>query len=151
MVKALLAGGDGQSAIATGMPAAAILNTQEIQPKPEREDILLYIDRIRSLFTDSWKAKYRQTWGEIIDHPTVAAVIYNKGRQVDTTFNRNLVGQMINYLGHRGMIERWNATKITMKLENTVEHSVREALRKDPPANIMTVLKAYTEQDAKNP
>lgn len=111
----------------------------------------MYIDRIRSLLTDSWKAKYRQVWEEIIDHPTVAAVIYNKGRQTKTTFNRNLVGNIINYLGHQGMIDVWNASKVAIMLENTTEHSVREALRQDPPANIIEVLKDYTEQDTKKP
>lgn len=112
---------------------------------PRREDVLTYIDRIRNLMTDNWKADYRKWWGEIIDSEMVSAEIYRKGLQKNTTFNRNLVGNIINYLGHHGMIKMWNASNITQALENTVEHSMREALRKDPPDDILEVLKSYTK------
>lgn len=149
MVKGLLTDADCPMPADSKMPLSGNRYSSGTSPKPEREDILLYIDRIRGLLTDSWKAKYRQVWEEIIDHPTIAAVIYDKGRQVKTTFNRDLVGHIINYLGHHGMIEKWNASKISLMLENTVEHSVRTALRKDPPANIMEVLKDYIKDESK--
>ena len=149
MVKALVSGGEYLPTASTGALADVSPSSAVVTSRPEREDLLQYIDRIRNFFTDSWKANYRQVWGEIIDNPTVSAIIYNKGRKVGTTFNRDLVGNIINYLGHHGMINKWNASQITIALENTKEHSVRMALGIDPPANIIEVLKTYTNQKTK--
>ena len=145
MVKAIILTDDMLPAEEAGnSPIAASCSAKRITD-PRREDILTYIDRIRSLMTDQWKADYRKWWGEIIDNATVSAEIYRKGQQKNTTFNRNLVGNIINYLGHHGMIKTWKASKITLALENTTEHSVREAMRRDPPDDILKVLKSYSK------
>jgi hypothetical protein len=150
MVKAVLYGGGHPIADKMGIARVATPSATHSETKPEREDILLYIDRIRHLMTDSWKANYRKWWSEIIDHPTISAVIYQKGRQVDTTFNRNLVGNIINYLGQHGMIKVWKASDITIALEGKVEHSIRtSSLGKNPPADIEEILKAYVKQEKK--
>lgn len=143
MVKAIILTGDILSA--EGIQKLPIAASRSVRKKadPRREDILMYVERIHNLMTDNWKANYRKWWGEIIDHETIAAVIYQKGRQKGTSFNRNLVGNIISYLGHRGMMKTWNASKITVNLENTEEHSVRASLGKEPPSDIQEILKSY--------
>lgn len=150
LVKDLLTDGGLPATADNGLPPLQQSSHRPTDPNPVREDILQYIDRIRNYFTDSWKANYRKWWGEIIDHPIVASEIYNKGQQKDTTFNRNLVGNIINYLGHHGMIRQWNASNLTIALENNKDHSIRTSgLSKEPPDHIIKVLKDYVKDQSK--
>lgn len=150
MVKDLLTDGVTPATADNGLLPSQQSSPRPINPNPVREDILQYIDRLRNYFTDSWKANYRKWWGEIIDHSTVVSEIYNKGQQKDTTFNRNLVGNIINYLGHRGMIKQWNASDLTIALENNKDHSIRtSSLSKEPPTYIIKVLKPYVKDESK--
>lgn len=150
LVKDLLTNGRTPATANNGLPPSQQPSPRPTDPNPVREDILLYIDRIYSHFTDSWKANYRKWWKEIIDHPAVATEIYNKGQQKDTTFNRNLIGNIINYLGHHGMIRQWNASDLTIALENNKDHSIRTSgLSKEPPPYIVNVLKPYVKDESK--
>lgn len=80
----------------------------------------------------AWKNRYETLWRSILDIPEVSAAIYKVGKQKDTTFNRNLVANIIYIMCKSGVISEQNATKLTEALEGNKEHSVRAQLGKLP-------------------
>lgn len=63
-----------------------------------REEILEYVGRIYKFYTVDWQLHYLELWNDILDMPVVDLKVYNSGKQQDTHFNRNLVGEIIGYL-----------------------------------------------------
>ena len=76
--------------------------------------------------------RYESTWRSILALPEVAAAVYEPGKQKDTTFNRNLVANILYLMTEHGIITERNATALTLALENDKEHSVRAQLRSKP-------------------
>lgn len=103
-------------------------NTQDEYEQSE-EAIMEYVGRLTHLVAPQWQEIYLPLWHDIIAMPSVSAVIYNPGKQVGTTFNRNLVAHIIHIMGMRGAFgPRFNAQKLTMSLEGNKSHSVRVQL-----------------------
>ena len=97
-----------------------------------RGEIMQYVGNLRPYVSEKWKNRYEATWHAILDLPAVAAVIYEPGKQKDTSFNRNLVANIIYLMCDRGIIDESNATKLTEALEGDKDHSVRAQLRTEP-------------------
>jgi hypothetical protein len=115
-----------------------------------REQILLYVCNLSGQVKDNWKALYKKLWNGILDLEDVKARIYNPGKQQGTNFNRNLVANIIFYLGNHTREEflvykNYNASLFTEKLEANKEHSVRAALGKYPPREIKMSLDKFME------
>jgi hypothetical protein len=113
-----------------------------------REQILLYVKNLNGHVKDKWKAQYMKLWNGILDLEDVKARIYNPGKQQGTNFNRNLVANIIFYLGNQTREEllvykKYNASLFAEKLEANKEHSVRAALGKYPPQEIMKSLDRF--------
>ena len=113
------------------------------QPKADKEtakadlivrrgEIMRYVGNLEPFVAKDWKNRYEATWHAILDLPAVAAVIYEPGKQKDTSFNRNLVANIIYIMCDRGIIDESNATKLTEALEGDKDHSVRAQLRTEP-------------------
>lgn len=68
---------------------------EQVSPQG-KEAIMEYVGRLRPLVKEQYLAKYDQIWEGILEISQVKAVIYNKGKQQDTTFNRNLLAQLIH-------------------------------------------------------
>ena len=97
-----------------------------------RGEIMQYVGNLRPYVSEKWKNRYEAVWHAILDLPAVAAVIYEPGKQKDTSFNRNLVANIIYIMCGRGIIDESNATKLTEALEGDKEHSVRAQLHTEP-------------------
>ena len=97
-----------------------------------RGEIMQYVANLKPFVAKEWKNRYEATWHAILDLPAVAAVIYEPGKQKDTSFNRNLVANIIYIMCDRGIIDESNATKLTEALEGDKDHSVRAQLRTEP-------------------
>ena len=97
-----------------------------------RGEIMQYVGNLRPYVSEKWKNRYEAVWHAILDLPAVAAVIYEPGKQKDTSFNRNLVANIIYIMCGRGIIDESNATKLTEALEGDKDHSVRAQLRTEP-------------------
>lgn len=97
-----------------------------------RGEIMQYVANLKPFVAKEWKNRYEATWHAILDLPAVAAVIYEPGKQKDTSFNRNLVANIIYIMCDRGIIDESNATKLTEALEGDKDHSVRAQLRIEP-------------------
>ena len=99
--------------------------------------IIDYVMRMHPLhIREEWKEKYQALWEEILELPAVSATIYNKGKQQGTTFNRNLVANILHLMAEKKMLTTDNATKLAMTLEGTSDTSVRAQLGVMPPKEI---------------
>ena len=102
-------------------------------PQPCKETILQYVMKLHPfLVRKEWQEKYSSLWESILDLPAVASKVYDKGRQQNTTFNRNLVGNILHLLAESGVLATANATKLSEALEGTSETSVRAKLGEMP-------------------
>lgn len=97
-----------------------------------QQEILDYVGNLKQYVAPEWKNRYESVWRLILTQPEVAAAIYEPGRQKDTTFNRNLVANIVFLMTRHGVITEQNATTLTIALENDREHSVRARLRSEP-------------------
>ena len=94
--------------------------------------IMEYVGRLKEKVPERWKDGYERLWQQIIADPSVAAVIYNKGKQQNTTFNRKLVANIIHYLAQKGVYDCDSATVFAKALEGNKDHSVRAELGNNP-------------------
>ena len=116
-------------------------NHEPLTLNPEPKEILNYVARLRDQVADKWKSRYMKLWEEILDLKVVAAKVYDPGKQQETNFNRNLVANIIYYLGCYGQLDNgifrvYNASRFAELLETDKDHSVRAELRRLPPPDI---------------
>lgn len=118
-------------------------DSKKVQSKSEKEqsetdrymrqrEIMQYVGNVKQYVAEKWKNRYEKTWLSILELPTVAPVVYEPGKQKDTTFNRNLIANIIYIMCDLGIITEGNATTLTIALEGDKEHSVRAQLSKEP-------------------
>ena len=106
-------------------------------PQLSKKSVLEYAMRLHPFNVGQhWQDKYPALWESILEQPAVAGVVYDKGRQKDTTFNRNLVGNILHLLAERKVLKTDNATKLALALEGSKDHSIREQLGLMPPAAV---------------
>lgn len=106
-----------------------------IDKAAKREIILDYVYRTRGFARHPWKERYRELWSDILDLPEVDALIYDKGRQKGTDFNRKELMHLIHYVGHDdglGLFKTYNATHIALSFNDGAEKSTRPELGYDP-------------------
>ena len=115
-------------------PAQATLSKAEENAVliQRQHEILDYVGSLKPFVAFEWKNRYESMWRSILALPEVAAAVYEPGKQKDTTFNRNLVANILYLMTEHGIITERNATALTLALENDKEHSVRAQLRSKP-------------------
>ena len=103
-----------------------------------KKNILEYVMRLHpSHVRPEWQDKYEGLWGSILELPAVATVIYDKGRQQNTTFNRNLVANILHLMSEKKVLTtNAHATKMAEVLEGDANASVRAKLGEMPPKEI---------------
>ena len=104
-------------------------------PQLSKKSILEYVMRLHPLHVrEEWREKYQALWEEILELPAVSATIYNKGKQQGTTFNRNLVANILHLMAEKKVLALTaNATKMAEMLEGDTNASVRAQLGVMPP------------------
>lgn len=119
---------------------------------PIREQIMLFVSCLHTekFVNPEWISCYMDLWDKILDIPEVKVAVYNPGKQRGTTYNRNLVGNIIHYLGNQDKKEwqvykDFNATRYTEKLGLDPTHSVRGVLGNQPPVEIKKSLDRFME------
>ena len=105
-------------------------------PHAEREllkvAILQYVAKLAQYVSNEWKNRYVTLWKNILAIPEVEAEVFNPGRQKGTTFNRNLIANILYIMCNDGVIVETNATKLTEELEGDKDHPVRAKLKENP-------------------
>ena len=110
----------------------------------KRADIIKYVEKTLPFVLYQWKDKYMTLWNDILNLPEVDRIVYKRGRQLKTSFNRKEVAHIICYLGKHaideaGIFEEYNATHIANAFNDEAEKSTRPELGFQPP---MAVRKA---------
>ena len=112
--------------------------------KQGKEAIMEYVGRLRPLVKEQYQERYDQIWEGILEISQVKAMIYNKGRQQDTTFNRNLLAQLIHQVD---VIYLPTANTVQMATylepEKGVDHPVRQKLGEAPDKDIKNAIAEY--------
>lgn len=110
-----------------------------------RQEILTYVSKTLTFVLHQWKGKYMDLWSDILNLPEVDAVIYDKGRQQCTLFNRKELCHIICYVGKHavdgmGIFEKYNATHIAVAFKDGAEKSTRPELGFRPSKEIQTAI-----------
>ena len=109
-----------------------------------KDAIMEYVGRLRPLVKEQYQEKYDQIWEGILEISQVKAVIYNKGKQQDTTFNRNLLAQLIHQVDVIYLPSTNNAQMTTyLEPERGADHPVRQKLGEVPEKDIKTAVEKY--------
>ena len=106
-------------------------------PQPDKKSIIDYVMKLHPVYVSKeWQDKYEWLWKQILELTAVAEKIYDKGRQQNTTFNRNLVGNILHLLADKKVLTTNNATKLAIGLEKDENASVRAKLGEMPPKEV---------------
>jgi len=110
-----------------------------------REEILQYVENTLRFVNHAWKDKYMALWADILALPEVSAVIFDKGMQEGTRFNRREVAHIICYLGKYsnggiGIFENYVATHIAASFKDGKESTVRPELGFRPSKEIQNAI-----------
>ncbi len=126
------------------MPNKQEENLQKTENLQGKEAIIDYLDRLKPMVKAEYKDRYDTLWEGVLELSQVKAVIYNKGKQQDTTFNRNLLAQIIHQLGVL-YVPTANTVQMAMQLEpeKGADHSVRQKLGEVPEKTIKKAVDEY--------
>ena len=105
---------------------------QDAEREQRKAAILQYVARLTQYVSKDWKNRYDTLWKNILALPEVEAEVYEPGKQKGTTFNRNLIANIICMMVRTEVFTTNNATHLTIALEGDKEHSVRNQLREYP-------------------
>ena len=107
-------------------------------PQLSQKSILDYVMRLHpSHVRQEWQDKYQALWEEILELSAVADKIYNPGRQQGTTFNRNLVANILHLMAEKKVLTfTASAKNMAIVLEGDADASVRAQLGVMPPKEI---------------
>lgn len=119
------------------MPTATDSALKEADRVQRQAEILRYAGNLKPYVAPAWKNRYEALWRSILELPEVAAVVYEPGKQKETTFNRDLVANIIYMMCQAGVIAESNATTLTLALEGDKAHSVRAQLRRLPQDKVI--------------
>lgn len=115
--------------------------TDETAPKGDRlqrqMEIMQYVSNLKNFVAKEWQSRYDDLWRSILEDTEVACVIYEPGKQQNTTFNRNLVANIIYIMCKLDVIEETNVTKLTLALEGNKDSSVRGQLAINPSDEVI--------------
>ena len=112
-------------------------NMTDAEREHLKSEIMTYVSRIKQYVANEWKNRYETTWRSILDIPEVESLVFSPGKQKNTSFNRNLVANIIYIMCNAGFYSETNATALTIALEDDNEHSVRQQLAKEPADELL--------------
>lgn len=132
---------------AAGQPDNLVTPEKDIDTDAIHSEIMSYVSRVRPLLTDDAKSTFKKIWEDILDLPEVANEVYKVGKQWGTNFNRDLVANILYHLRTRKIYkdvyhDNINGAALAYALEGNKEHSVKHALRNEPPKDIRDAIDA---------
>ena len=68
---------------------------QDAEREQRKAEIMDYVAKLKNYVAKDWKNRYESLWKEILALPEVNAEVYEPGRQQGTTFNRNLIANIL--------------------------------------------------------
>lgn len=112
-----------------------------------KNSIMEYVNRLKPLVKEDFKKEYDEFWMQILDIEEVKQQVYNKGKQQNTTFNRNLVARIIHQIGNKVYLVGINDQQYAEYLEpgKGKNHSVRQQLCLMPETPIKKAIERFLE------
>ena len=123
---------------------------EEAVPVPgTKNSIMEYVNRLMPLVKEDFKKEYDEFWMQILELEEVKQQVYNKGKQQDTTFNRNLVARIIHQIGDKVYLMGINDQQYAEYLEpgKGKNHSVRQQLCLMPEAPVKRAIERFLEKE----
>lgn len=126
--------------ILTGDHAQAVYNEAEKPVKTAGKDehdveaatcaAMEYVGRLKEMVTPAWADHYLDMFKHIFALPQVRINIAVVGKQQGTTFNRNMVANVVQMMLQENdiFLPTANPSRMAEKLENNKDHSVKAAL-----------------------
>lgn len=113
--------------------------------KAAKDSILDYVDRLLPVVKSEYKESFHELWCGLLELREVKLEVYKKGKQQDTTFNRNLVAQIVHLLKERFLLPTANTVVMAECLEpgKGGDHPVRQKLGESPDKVIKKSVEAY--------
>ena len=110
--------------------------------------IMDYVGRLKPMVRESYVDCYDQLWMGILELDEVKTHVYDSGKQQDTTFNRNLVAQIIHQMAATIFVPTANTVKMAQYLEPSKggDHPVRQKLGESPEKKIKISVDKYLKQ-----
>lgn len=107
----------------------------------ERESAVSILELSRDPFVYRPYLYLREGEEDILDLPEVSCKVYRPGKQWGTNFNRDLLANILYHLRARKIYavvyrDNYNGAKMAEYLEGDKEHSVKHALRDEPPVDV---------------
>lgn len=100
-----------------------------------KQSVMDYVTKLMPVVATEYKEVYQKMWLEILEKDAVSKIVYERGRQQGTLFNRNLVAQISNMMQTDGVfIKKTTDVKMAELLEpeKGKSHPVRGALGTPP-------------------
>ena len=112
-----------------------------------KNSIMEYVNRLKPLVKEDFKKEYDEFWMQILELEEVKQQVYNKGKQQNTTFNRNLVARIIHQIGDKVYLVGINDQQYAEYLEpgKGKNHSVRQQLCLMPETPIKKAIERFLE------
>jgi len=108
---------------------------KELKQEGVRQAVMDYVGRLMPVVAADFRDHFGKIWQEILEKEAVSCVIYERGSQKGTLFNRNLVAQISHMMVIGGIIPK-DTTDVRLaellEPEKGKNHSVRGALAMSP-------------------
>ena len=113
--------------------------------KQGKDAIMEYVGRLKPVVKEQYLDHYDQIWEGILEINQVKAVIYNKGKQQDTTFNRNLLAKIIHQVSWWLYESSANTVIMAEYLDpgKGIDHPVRQKLGESPNKDLKKALEQF--------
>ncbi len=101
----------------------------------KNESIMKYVGKLKDIVDEKYQNVYVDMWNKILQLESVKNKVYNKGKQQDTIFNRDLVANIIHLMKENGIFKKGTTVASTARLlepEKGVGHPVRAKLGLPP-------------------
>lgn len=114
----------------------------------KKEAILEYVGRLKPVVKEECLGQYERIWEGIMELSQVKDVIFDKGKQQDTTFNRNLVAQIIHQISSFVYLPTANTVQMAecLEPEKGVDHPVRQKLGETPDKPIKKSIEEFLKE-----
>lgn len=109
----------------------------EAEKEQRKAEIMDYVENVKLYVSKEWKNRYETLWRSILAIPEVDSVVYEPGKQKNTTFNRNLIANILYIMCKEGVIATDNAATLAQALEGDKDHSVRAQLHTVPDERLL--------------
>lgn len=113
-----------------------------------KDAIMGYVGRLKPMVRESYVDCYDQLWMGILELEEVKTHVYDSGKQQGTTFNRNLVAQIIHQMAATVFVPTANTVNMAQYLEPSKgsDHPVRQKLGESPENKIKISVDKYLKQ-----